>query len=73
MPIERNAPGAVSGRGGAAPSSTASVMGSLDADAELMLFAVGNRGELPGEYSHRAYPPFEEEQPESPYWATWGF
>jgi hypothetical protein len=48
-------------------------MGSLDADAELMLFAVGNRGELPGEYSHRAYPPFEEEQPESPYWATWGF
>jgi hypothetical protein len=38
----------------------------------MILFTVGNRGELPGEYSGRPLRP-EEEQPEPPYWATWGF
>jgi hypothetical protein len=73
MPIARNlAPSAASGRGGtAATSPAASVFGALDGDAELCLYSAGNRGELPGEYSQRAQ--FEEQEPESPYWATWGF
>jgi hypothetical protein len=73
MPIARHtAPSAASGRGGtAATSSVASVYGVLDGAAELSLYSAGNRGELPGEYSQRAH--FEEEEPESPYWATWGF
>jgi hypothetical protein len=75
MPITRNiAPGAASGRGGTvATSPAASVFGSLDGDAELSLYCAGNRGELPGEYSPRAQPHFEDQEPESPYWATWGF
>jgi hypothetical protein len=74
MPIARTiAPSAASGRGGkAARASSAPFLGSLDEDAEMILFTVGNRGELPGEYSGRPLRP-EEEQPEPPYWATWGF
>jgi hypothetical protein len=74
MPIARTiAPSAASGRGGkAARASSAPFLGSLDEDAEMILFTVGNRGELPGEYSGRP-PRLEDEQPESPYWATWGF
>jgi hypothetical protein len=74
MPIERTiAPSAALGRGGTAVSSrAASVFGPLGEDAEISLFAEGNRGELPGEYSRR--PQFlEETESESPYWATWGF
>jgi hypothetical protein len=75
MPSARNlAPSAASGRGGtAASSSAASVFGALDGDAELSLYSAGNRGELPGEYSRREHPHFQDEEPESPYWATWGF
>ena len=75
MPIARNiAPGATSGRGGTqAQSSSAPVIGSLDEEAEMILFAVDNRGELPGESCGRPHACIEEEEPESPYWATWGF
>ena len=71
MPIARTlAPSAASGRGGKAAHASSAPM--LDEDAEIILFTVGNRGELPGEYSGRPLR-LEEEQPESPYWATWGF
>ena len=71
MPIARMiAPSAASGRGGTAALPPAAPL--LDGDAEMMLFCVGNRGELPGEYSRRPQL-LDEEEPESPYWATWGF
>jgi hypothetical protein len=75
MPIARSpAPSVASGRGGkSAQPSSAPVIGSLDEDAQMMLFAVGNRGELPGEYSGRPNHALLDEEPESPYWATWGF
>ncbi len=75
MPIARTiAPSAASGRGGKpAQAAAAPVIGSLDEDAEMILFTVGNRGELPGEYTGRPLLPIEENEPESPYWATWGF
>jgi hypothetical protein len=75
MPVERTiAPIAASGRGGKpARAAAAPVIGALDEDAEMVLFTVGNRGELPGEYSQRPLRPLEEDQPQPPYWATWGF
>jgi hypothetical protein len=73
MPIARTIASAASGRGGTASSSSVPVIGSLDEGAELVLFCVGNRGELPGEYSRRPHGAFDDEEPESPYWATWGF
>ena len=76
MPSARTiAPSAASGRGGKpAQASSAPVIGTLDESAEMLLFTVGNRGELPGEYPRRPHQPYlADDEPESPYWATWGF
>ncbi len=75
MPIARSTPlSAASGRGGTrAPSTAAPLLGALDEEAEMILFTAGNRGELPGECSRRPGPYTAADEPESPYWATWGF
>jgi hypothetical protein len=75
MTIARSlAPSAASARGGKpAQAASAPLVGALDEEAQVILFMDGNRGELPGEYSRRPQLVSDDEQSESPYWATWGF